>query len=75
MQSQKPTIININMHHIFNQSSKNAKDDDDDARRQDEEIIKLMICFDKQIDVIKKQSSMITYSTSTLHPKQQRAIF
>ena len=59
MQSQKPTIIIniINMHHIFHQSSKNAKDDDDDVRRQDEDIIKLMICFDQQIDVIKTTSN------------------
>ena len=53
MQSQKPTFININMHHIFHQSKNAKKDDDDDARRQDEDIIKLMICFDQQIDVIK----------------------
>ena len=44
------------MHNIFHQS-KNAKDDDDDARRQDEDIIKLMICFDQQIDVIKTTSN------------------
>ena len=61
------------MHHIFHQSSKNAKDDDDDARRQDEDIIKLMICFDQQIDVIKTTSNQ--WSHTVLYIQSNNAQF
>ena len=58
---------------IFSINQKMLGNDDDDARRQDEDIIKLMICFDQQIDVIKTTSNQ--WSHTVLYIQSNNAQF